>query len=1229
MTLRPETRILFDSLGMRQVWAQTLGDSRIRVAIIDGSVDVSHGCLSGARLISLNPLRATGHQMRAASDHGTHIASIIFGQHGTAVWGIAPHCQGLILPIFADAGDGTLFPCTQLDLALALDRAVESGAHIVNLSAGGFCPTGAADAVLTAAVHRCVEAGILVVAAAGNQGCERLTVPGALAAVLAVGALDRVGDPLKSSNWGSVYQDQGIVAPGEDILGAVPGGGTRLGSGTSYAAAIVSGVAALLLSLQLRYGQKPDPLFIRRILLVSTIRRPGDSLQVLAGRLNVPGAADLLVHRTTNGAQPSPSRSPNSAVAPPLYRVDAFSSPTFDEKRVPLSRISPFAGAYVPAPRALKESYGGVVRDKFGTVEVKLSGSESYNVGDLHYFLNDRRRGMYLIPVKDAGEVTTPEGSRVPGYQILDDFLRSEMALHSDDLIYALVSYIRPEEHTIPLLSLPKTLKRQLGHQHLGAYLGKGRTSHALEPASRLAWPRKDGRELLNVKGRPGNLHLISLAGVQQRILNRNAHIVDMILATNVLVPVNTQNVKCRVVDLNTTLQFYRDWIRDAEYLTDLSWYTNCANHKSIVINVMLNLPHNPSRFYQIFGDDGRQLWQDFLNKFRCLTGNEFTAADEIDFEPLWQLEGLSTDRIRPQTLAEHNAFRAAKLEGRLAEYGGLRPLEPGQGMAWPLETLADFIAGFISMYVSFADTGGIIPAAMLLAIGDHVAGDLAMSNMQYRVLVAPAVTAFLAADALLRRPGDPEWHRRATDTLLAGSGHDGGLIKDAQSYLDAAVAIESRVAKDGRPALLEVTHWLNQALAAALEHTRRLVVADEDRAGFFSSPAILQRIALRMYQKSSFVNIRTVGTAIEYDEVELRELPVAPDRPPPPKRTWQNNPPAARKDSNPRVGVAMMNQLNSDDTTAAPFSASLSPDPGAVVPSSTGQSTGSCAVCGGPLGTCGCSSTTGPPQLVYALGKLDHDLVSQSRRDSLKQKMEESASPENPDQFLAHLERSPWDASAVQWLLTIDSTPIYVIQPQGPFAREIYDQLRRFMREQLAEGVERISIPGVITGTARLRSGLTVPLVAPEIRGMYSWSTEALVTAVAGEPPSPGAPEAEREAFAHKRDGVRNFLDRVYYELRNPGLAPHERAINFAATNAFEAGRIYEAAIRDQMELDTIGFERSPVSRPEIESWDVKLLFFFPQRQVQTVRRIYRFTVDVTDVVPLTVGTVRSWYTR
>jgi len=64
-------------------------------------------------------------------------------------------------------------------------------------------------------------------------------------------------------------------------------------------------------------------------------------------------------------------------------------------------------------------------------------------------------------------------------------------------------------------------------------------------------------------------------------------------------------------------------------------------------------------------------------------------------------------------------------------------------------------------------------------------------------------------------------------------------------------------------------------------------------------------------------------------------------------------------------------------------------------------------------------------------------------------------------------------------------------------------------------------------------------------------------------------------------------------------------------------------------MELDGIGVTRSPICRPHSDCWDVELTFFFPERPVQTVRKFYRYAVDVNDVVPVTMGKMRTWFVR
>ncbi|MDJ0671207.1 MAG: S8 family serine peptidase [Microcystis sp. M53598_WE2] len=82
--------------GLKELQKQTKGASAITVAILDGVVDTDHPCFNGADLTRLPTLvqhQATAGQM---STHGTHIASLIFGQPNSDIQGIAPQCRGLL-----------------------------------------------------------------------------------------------------------------------------------------------------------------------------------------------------------------------------------------------------------------------------------------------------------------------------------------------------------------------------------------------------------------------------------------------------------------------------------------------------------------------------------------------------------------------------------------------------------------------------------------------------------------------------------------------------------------------------------------------------------------------------------------------------------------------------------------------------------------------------------------------------------------------------------------------------------------------------------------------------------------------------------------------------------------------------------------------------------------------------------------------------------------------------
>jgi len=268
-----------------------LGDPRICVAVLDGPVDLSHPCFAGANVRRLDTLVQDPAGQGSMSVHGTHVTSLVLGQPGSPVTGIGPRCRGLIAPVFRDFDERHL---SQLDLARAVEQAVQEGAHVINISGGQQAPEGQAEGMLERALRLCEDNNVLVVAAVGNDGCPCLHVPAAVPSVLGVGALGADGQPLDTSNWGEAYRSNAILAPGENVKGAAPGGGTVSLTGSSFATPIVSGMAALLLSAQVQQGRSPDPLAVREALLQTAVPcQPRDSPECrryLVGTLNIPGA---------------------------------------------------------------------------------------------------------------------------------------------------------------------------------------------------------------------------------------------------------------------------------------------------------------------------------------------------------------------------------------------------------------------------------------------------------------------------------------------------------------------------------------------------------------------------------------------------------------------------------------------------------------------------------------------------------------------------------------------------------------------------------------------------------------------------------------------------------------------------------------------------------------------------------------------------------------------------
>ncbi|CAH1673172.1 S8 family serine peptidase [Chelatococcus asaccharovorans] len=208
--------------------AQTIARGKgVTVAVIDSAIDGTHPELAG----SLSPHS----RARQPSPHGTGIAGIIAAH--ARMLGAAPDVRILGIDAFTETSGGA--SGTSLDVVSGLDTAVKHGAAIANLSFAG-----PRDALLSRALRASSQRGLVLVAAAGNGGPKAPPVyPAAHPDVIAVTAVDAA---MRIYDKAATGPHVAAAAPGVDILVPTPGGGYQQSSGTSFAAAYVSGTAALL-----------------------------------------------------------------------------------------------------------------------------------------------------------------------------------------------------------------------------------------------------------------------------------------------------------------------------------------------------------------------------------------------------------------------------------------------------------------------------------------------------------------------------------------------------------------------------------------------------------------------------------------------------------------------------------------------------------------------------------------------------------------------------------------------------------------------------------------------------------------------------------------------------------------------------------------------------------------------------------------------------------------------
>lgn len=230
----------------------TRGAPEIKVGLIDGPVALDHPQFSRARVDEL-PSAGAGDCARPSSIaclHGTFVAGILSANRNGIAPAICPDCTLVVRPIFGQAAraDAQVPSTTPEELAAAVVECVAAGARLLNLSLALTSSSLQGDRALRQALDHAARNGVIVVAAAGNQGIVGSSAITRHPWVIPVAACDARGRPLSYSNLGNSIGRRGLSAPGENIRSLGSDGKILTLSGTSVAAPFVTGAIALIWS---------------------------------------------------------------------------------------------------------------------------------------------------------------------------------------------------------------------------------------------------------------------------------------------------------------------------------------------------------------------------------------------------------------------------------------------------------------------------------------------------------------------------------------------------------------------------------------------------------------------------------------------------------------------------------------------------------------------------------------------------------------------------------------------------------------------------------------------------------------------------------------------------------------------------------------------------------------------------------------------------------------------
>jgi hypothetical protein len=265
----------------------------ITIAVIDSEIDAAHPDLRGSIVERYDATQTPS----KPHSHGTGMAGAIVSR--TRLLGVAPGARILAIKAFDESA--TSAEATSYQILKGLDYAIAKNVRIINMSFAG-----PRDPMMERTLKSAHDKGIVLIAAAGNAGPKSPPLyPGADASVIAVSATDYTDKPFTMANRGRYIA---VAAPGVDVMVPAPANSYQLTTGTSVAAAHVSGVAALI--LERKPTITPDELraLLMRTATAFSAKPKGE--EDGAGLVDPVGALQALAGAKTSE---TPSRAPVSA----------------------------------------------------------------------------------------------------------------------------------------------------------------------------------------------------------------------------------------------------------------------------------------------------------------------------------------------------------------------------------------------------------------------------------------------------------------------------------------------------------------------------------------------------------------------------------------------------------------------------------------------------------------------------------------------------------------------------------------------------------------------------------------------------------------------------------------------------------------------------------------------------------------------------------------------------